>query len=158
MAARSMPHAGSVVSPGCSGGSLTHCPGQALSRTVRMPMPMAYDAPGGGIRRYARPAVPLSGTRCVSTRGLIGLATSLHEGDKRPSSPRASASARAVPWSMLASPGSHALRCELQRSSTRPSYETRNTRHNTQAIPRGQSDMLRWAHARGTPRVPGRGN
>ena len=36
MAARSMPHASSVGSPGCSGGSLTHCPGQALSRTVRM--------------------------------------------------------------------------------------------------------------------------
>ena len=31
-----MPHAGSDASPDCSGGSLTHCPGQALSRTVRM--------------------------------------------------------------------------------------------------------------------------
>ena len=31
-----MPHAGSAASPDCSGGSLTHCPGQGLSRTVRM--------------------------------------------------------------------------------------------------------------------------
>ena len=35
LAGAAMPHAGSVPSPGCSGGSLTHCPGHALSRTAR---------------------------------------------------------------------------------------------------------------------------
>eukprot|EP00966_Prymnesium_polylepis_P156884 3625239-Prymnesium_polylepis.1 len=32
---------------------------------------MAYDAPGGGTGRYARPEVR-SGTRYVSMRGLLG--------------------------------------------------------------------------------------
>eukprot|EP00966_Prymnesium_polylepis_P218433 5055867-Prymnesium_polylepis.1 len=31
-----------------------------------------YDAPGGGVGRYARPAVPLSVTRYVSMRGRGG--------------------------------------------------------------------------------------